>query len=98
MSNFTQEQKKRILERDNYQCQFGKFWHIFELTGVPCSEELEVHHLVYRKGRQFLKDGTTVCMRCHEWFVTCFNRYIRYEERAKNMELNNRFGFDEIKI
>lgn len=98
MSDFTQEQKKKILERDNYQCRFGKFWHIFELTGVPCSEELEVHHLVYRRDRQFLKDGVTVCVRCHEWFLTCFNRYIKHEERAKRMDLNGVLGFERIKM
>jgi len=98
MSNFTKEQREKILKRDNYQCQFDKLFGIVGLTGVPCSMNLEIHHKVYRKGRQFLKDGITVCKRCHMDIATNIIRHIRYEAGMKDVNLNNKFGFAQIQL
>lgn len=98
MSDFTNEQKEKIKKRDNYQCQFDVMFGVIELTKISCSKKLHIHHKIYRKNKQFLKDGIVICERCHEWFVTCFARYIRYEDRAKDTDLNNKFGFNQIKL
>lgn len=98
MSDFTQEQKKNILERDNYQCQFDKVFGIVKLTKVPCSEKLEVHHKIYRKGKQLLEDGITVCKRCHALLLTDIVRAVRYREALEEMDLNGVFGFNQIKL
>lgn len=98
MSNFTSEQREKIFKQYKYQCQFNKIFGVSKLTKVPCSKKLQIHHKIYRKGKQFLKDGIPICERCHEWFLTCLVRYIKYEKRAKNMELNNKFGFNRIQL
>jgi len=98
MSNFTKEQKEAIKKRDGYQCQFDKMFGISKLTKVPCSEQLEVHHKIYRKGRQSLKDGISVCKRCHSLLLTDIIRTVRYREDLEKMDLNVIFGFERIKI
>jgi len=98
MSNFTEEQREEIKERDNHECQLNKMFGITELTGVSCSKKLEIHHKIYRQGEQFLEDGITVCERCHALFITSIIREIRYKEDVKKMNLNGKFGFGEIKL
>jgi len=48
---------------DNYECQLGKLFGIPELTGEPCSDELEFHHITYaRLGHERIEDGPS--LRC----------------------------------
>ena len=37
------------LELDNHECQLSKLFGIAELSGKPCSEDLEVHHITYER-------------------------------------------------
>ena len=58
--------RKKRKELDEYTCQLGKLFGIPELTKVPCSEDLEVHHLTYVNfGKENIEDIITVCSRCH---------------------------------
>lgn len=76
--NFTEKQKKAIMKRDNFECQLSKKFGISELTGVSCSEDLEIHHKIYRGDKQYIYDGITVCQRCHELLTDGIrrNRYL----------------------
>jgi len=58
------KQRQRILERDGHKCQLDKLFGISELTGEPCHEVLEVHHLRYPERSD--DDLITVCLRCHD--------------------------------
>jgi len=81
--------RKAILERDNYECQLSKIFGIAELTGVPCVEELEVHHKTYeRYGEEIGEDLITVCRRCHD-FLTSYIRGLRYSRRAETIIEDN---------
>jgi hypothetical protein len=79
--NFTEKQKQAIKERDGFLCQLNKRFGIEELTGVPCSDNLEVHHKRYC-GKQRLFDGVTICVRCHEMLTEVVRR-IRYGNESK---------------
>lgn len=98
MVEFTKEQREEIKKRDGYQCQYDKVTNHSGLSGVPCSKELEVHHLVYRQGKQFLEDGITMCKRCHQICATSAVRGARYRRLIEKMDLNNKFGFNRVKI
>jgi len=75
--------RKQVLARDEYQCQLSKLFGITELTGAPCSEDLEVHHIRY--GRDVPEDLTTVCKRCHE-LLTDAIREIRFAARRTQID------------
>ena len=84
---FKPEVRQKILKRDGYQCQLSLLFGISELCGVPCSENLEVHHITYKRaGKEKIKDGITICKRCHE-FLTNAIRDQRYSQ--KNYTLKN---------
>lgn len=69
-----QKTRETILERDK-ECQLSKLFGIAELTGVPCSKDLEVHHKTYeRKSHERVDDGITVCSRCHEELTDLIRR------------------------
>ena len=73
--------RQKILERDNRECQLSKLFGISELTGVPCSDRLEVHHKTYaRYGYESEDDLITVCVRCHD-VITSYVRELRYGTR-----------------
>lgn len=73
--------REAILERDCYECQLSRQFGISQLTGVPCSEELQVHHKTYeRYGEELLEDGISICTRCHD-IITDAVRRIRYAAR-----------------
>lgn len=76
------EARKQVLERDNYECQLGKLFGIGHLSGVPCTTELEAHHLTYeRYGAEIPEDLITVCSRCHD-ILTGYVRGLRFGLRA----------------
>ena len=77
--------RQAVLERDDHQCQFSKLFGISELTGVPCSESLEVHHNTYKRyGHEKLEDGVTVCTRCHD-LITDLVRSLRYNRESPEL-------------
>jgi len=78
------ELRESILERDDHTCQLDKIFGISELTGVPCSEELEVHHKTYdRAGDEDPEDLIIVCKRCHELLTDGIRRerYLHGKDR-----------------
>jgi len=59
--------RKARLELDRRECQLSKLFGIAELSGQPCSGDLEVHHKTYeRYGHEAIEDVITVCTRCHD--------------------------------
>lgn len=82
---FTEEQKKQIKERDNYECQLNKIFGIIELTEVQCSEDLDVHHKRYGENLT-INDGIAICTRCHE-YLTDMIRRIREQRRNHKIQL-----------
>ena len=70
--------RKTVLERDEYECQLSEMFGIAHLSGMPCVEELEVHHKTYvRYGDEIGEDLITVCRRCHD-FLTSYIRGLRF--------------------
>ncbi len=60
---------------DNYECQLSELFGIARLSGKPCSEEMEVHHITYeRYGSEEIEDLITVCTRCHEILTDAIRR------------------------
>ena len=83
------EIRKAILERDNCECQLSKIFGIAHLSGVPCVEEMEVHHKTYdRYGDEIGEDLITVCRRCHD-FLTSYIRGLRYSRRSETIIEDN---------
>ena len=75
------ELRKEILERDNYECQFAKIFGIVELSGVPCVERKEVHHISYQNfGNETVDDLIVCCARCHD-VITTYVRTLRFSTR-----------------
>lgn len=68
----TVAQRRRIRKRDNMECQFNRWTGIAELSGVPCSDEFEVHHITYKNAKENGGDGEKdedlilMCTRCHD--------------------------------
>lgn len=96
---FKKEIRERILKRDAYQCQLNRFFGISIISDVPCSDELEIHHRNYdkaKKDKERIKDGITVCKRCHE-FLTNIIRNQRYSKR-NNIPKDLKQRIPEIKI
>ena len=90
---FKTETRKKILERDKYTCQFDKLFGISELTGVPCSPQLEIHHRTYKRekeNKERVGDGVTVCKRCHGYLLTNIIREKRYSKKKIKMKNINR--------
>jgi len=80
---FKKEIREKILKRDKYRCQLDRYFGISEISGVSCSKRLEVHHKTYKQAngnKEHMKDGITVCLRCHE-FLTNLIRGQRYSVR-----------------
>jgi len=78
--------RKAVLERDEYTCQLGSRFGIAELSGKPCSEDLEVHHISYeRYGHESVDDLISVCARCH-YILTDAIRRERYATRRTSLE------------
>lgn len=74
--------RKQIIERDKI-CQLGELFGIPELTGIPCVDELEVHHKTYKDyGNESEDQLILVCRRCHE-FITDYVRTLRHDRRAE---------------
>ena len=81
--------RKRVIKRDNIECQFGKMFGVFELTGARCDDQLEVHHKTYRRyDNEEEKDLITVCRRCHE-ALTDYIRRVRYSQTQQYPELGD---------
>lgn len=77
--------RKARLELDNYECQLSKLFGIAELSGKPCSEEMEVHHITYeRYSEEEVEDLVTVCRRCHD-ILTDAIRSERYTATRKDL-------------
>lgn len=92
--------RKKILKRDKYQCQLDKHFGISEISGVPCSENLEVHHKTYKRandGKEFMKDGITTCLRCHN-FLTDLIRDQRYSKKEIYIPIKLKQEIPIIKI
>jgi len=97
---FKKEIRKKILERDKYQCQLDKRFGISDISGVPCSKRLEIHHKTYKRtnnNKELIKDGITVCLRCHE-FLTNLIRDQRYGKKEINIPKNLKQGIPKINI
>lgn len=78
--------REDVLERDNHECQLGRLFGIAEISGVPCSEDLQVHHITYKRhGYEVVEDGITVCVRCHD-VLTDVIRSLRYSKDAPTTE------------
>ena len=78
--------REEVLERDNHECQLGKLFGVAEISGVPCSEDVQVHHITYKRyGYEVLEDGITVCVRCHD-VLTDVIRSLRYSKDAPTTE------------
>jgi len=92
--------RKKILERDKYQCQLDRHFGISELSRVPCSKSLEVHHKTYKRAnasKELMKDGITTCLRCHE-FLTNLIRDQRYGKKGTYIPKKLKQGIPIIKI
>jgi len=84
--------KQARLEKDNHECQVSKLLGIAHLSGKPCTEDLDIHHITYdRYGHENINDVITVCTRCHD-FLTNF---IRSERFSINLPQNDT-GFSEL--
>ncbi len=67
--------RKRRLKMDNYECQLSKLFGISEISGKPCSEDLQQHHITYKHcGHESIKDIITVCLRCHDYLTDLIRR------------------------
>ena len=78
--------RKAVLERDGHECQLSKLFGITELSGKPCSEDLELHHITYeRYGRESISDLIVVCTRCHDILTDAIRRE-RYATRRTSLE------------
>jgi len=78
--------RNEVLERDNQECQLSKMFGISHLSGVPCVEELEVHHITYeRYGQEKTDDLITVCRRCHD-FLTNYIRLLRFTHKNQHLK------------
>ena len=81
------EVRRAVIERDDHRCQLDKEYGISGLTGVPCSERLEVHHKTYeRQGSERASDLITVCQRCHD-VITSGIRAERAKARLHKLKL-----------
>src|SRR3989337_4109483 len=79
------EVRRKVLERDHYQCQFNQLFGIEHLSGVPCAEELEVHHKTYVSyGSETSEQLITVCVRCHD-FITNYVRGLRFAAQPRDV-------------
>src|SRR3990167_8960444 len=89
--------RRETLERDNHQCQLDAIFGISHLTGVPCVEEMEVHHKTYeRYGNDVTSDLISVCRRCHD-FLTNYIRGLRFGAKSQSYwkpEVNQATGVD----
>jgi len=78
--------RKAVLERDGHECQLSKLFGITELSGKPCSEDLELHHITYeRYGHESTDDLIVVCARCHDILTDAIRRE-RYAIRQTSLE------------
>lgn len=74
-----QDLRQSILERDGHECQLSQLFGIAHLTRNPCSQDLEVHHVTYKRSpNESPSDLITVCQRCHEGLTDLIRR-LRYE-------------------
>jgi len=72
---FHHKVRRLRIKKDNGECQLSKLFGIAELSRVPCSEDLEMHHITYRRfGRENLNDVITVCTRCHDILTDAIRR------------------------
>lgn len=82
-----QDLREAVLERDGHQCQLSRLFGITELSGKPCSERLEVHHITYaRAGHELMEDLITLCSRCHD-YITDAVRQERFQRRILDGEI-----------
>jgi len=67
--------REQCLLRDNYECQLSKLFGISRVSGKPCSERLEAHHIDYSQyGHEDAGDLITVCKRCHDILTDAIRR------------------------
>jgi len=86
-SDYWQEIRKQIYERDNYKCRL-------------CNSEKDicVHHRTYKYiGEEKLEELITMCKRCHNKFHKV-NPEINYKYYIRQIELENRKQKDEIEL
>lgn len=77
------EVRRAVIERDGNECQLSKIFGIAHLSGVPCTEQKEVHHKTYENfNKEKPEDLITVCRRCHD-VLTSYIRGLRYFENAE---------------
>ena len=87
-----QQKRKERLEIDNHECQLSKLFGIAHLSGKPCSEDLEVHHITYeRSGHEEMGDLIVVCTRCHDILTDAIRRE-RYSTRRPPNRCDGDFG------
>ena len=81
--------RREALERDNHECQYSKLFGIAHLSGSPCSDKLEVHHITYKRyGCEDVADLITVCSRCHD-LITNNVRELRYGQRDHDFDIDS---------
>ncbi len=77
-----EETRRAVIERDGNECQQSKIFGMAHLSGVPCTEQKEVHHKTYENfNEEKLEDLVLVCRRCHD-FITSQIRGLRYFANA----------------
>ena len=87
-----QNARTACLERDDYECQLSKLFGIAHLSGKPCSKDLEVHHVTYKRyGSERVEDLVTVCTRCHDILTDAIRRE-RYSTRLTPNRCDGDFG------
>jgi len=87
MRSFNVTVREKIKKRDDNKCQFNEMFGISELSGVECSEELSVHHRIYKRASyEKVEDGITVCTRCHALVEIAIRKAGKKEEAKKEKE------------
>src|SRR3990167_7782601 len=92
--------RQAVLERDNHQCQLDAIFGISHLSGVGCSDRLEVHHITYeRYGHEVNSDLISVCSRCHDFVTSAIRalRFMRLGLDIEQAEIDQAAGVDTTK-
>ncbi|MHA2068824.1 MAG: HNH endonuclease [Candidatus Thorarchaeota archaeon] len=85
VSSIDRDIREERLELDDYECQLSKLFGITHLSSKPCSDQLEAHHITYKRaGHELVGDLITVCSRCHDILTDAIRRE-RYKVRSLDL-------------